>query len=360
MKYLTYWERLQDEKRPIVLYGTGNGADKILDACADYGINVSGVFASDGFVRDRIFRDMKVLSYAETVACLGADIVILPAFGTTLPEVMEKFRELDRNHDVIIPEVPLYGGGIFDARYLEDNYKRLEWVYGHLSDDHSRELFKNTVLFRMTGKLSYLGLCEAPRDTLASIEGMDGVRVALDGGAFKGDSASDMIASLPSLERIIACEPDPNTFKKLSAFAESDATRGMLEPVCVALSDHRGVSECVSSGSRGSGISGRNRRAKINEVKLDTVDNILGEGSVDYIKLDVEGEEASAIRGMKRTLLREHPIVSVSLYHKTGDIMDLPEMLYSVLGECKTYLRRPECIPMWDLNMYLVPLSRLK
>ena len=32
------WLRLAGEKLPVVLYGTGNGADKILDACIKYGI----------------------------------------------------------------------------------------------------------------------------------------------------------------------------------------------------------------------------------------------------------------------------------------------------------------------------------
>ena len=50
MMSLSYWDKLSSEKRPIILYGTGNGADKILDDCDKYNIKVSGVFASDGFV----------------------------------------------------------------------------------------------------------------------------------------------------------------------------------------------------------------------------------------------------------------------------------------------------------------------
>ena len=30
------WEKLKNENRPIFLYGTGNGADKILDVCEKY------------------------------------------------------------------------------------------------------------------------------------------------------------------------------------------------------------------------------------------------------------------------------------------------------------------------------------
>ena len=55
------WEKLKTEDRPIFLYGTGNGADKILDVCQLYDIKVTGVFASSGFVRNRTFLKCKVL-----------------------------------------------------------------------------------------------------------------------------------------------------------------------------------------------------------------------------------------------------------------------------------------------------------
>lgn len=353
---LTYWERLADDPRPKVLYGTGNGADKIIDALATYGVSVDGVFASNGFVRNRTFRDMPVLSYDDAKEKFGEDMIILPAFGTTLPEVMDFFRYLDAHHEVIIPEVPLYGGGIFDSSFIRENADPIKKVYGMLSDDVSREIFENVIRFRMEGKLKYLYPCESMRTTLAELPGMESVEIALDGGAYKGDSAGDMLASLPNLQRIIACEPDPSTFKKLSAFAESDEAKGVVFPVEAALSDRICVSESVVSGSRGSGIEGRNKRAKIREIRLDTIDNILSGERVDYIKLDVEGAELEAIRGAEKTLREYRPIVSASLYHRTGDLTELPILLAEKLGKCKMYLRRPECIPMWDLNLYVLPV----
>ena len=50
------WKKLSATKKPIWLYGMGNGADKILDELTRRGISVSGVFASDGFVRHQQFR----------------------------------------------------------------------------------------------------------------------------------------------------------------------------------------------------------------------------------------------------------------------------------------------------------------
>ena len=357
MKTLTYWDKLSAESRPIILYGTGNGADKIIDACESYYIKIDAVFASNGFVRNRTFRDMPVKSYDDIIAEYGEDIIILPAFGTSIPEVMAYFKELAAKHTVIIPEVPLYGGGIFDAEYLETHREDLEDVYSLLADDTSRRLFEDAVRFRITGDIKYLSLCESMEDSMRNIPGFEEVEYALDGGAFKGDSATDMLEAIPGIKQIVACEPDPKTYKKLQLFAEGEIARGIVVPVEAALSDKTGFSESVTSGSRGSGITGKNRRAKVSEVKLDTVDNIIGTSTVDYIKLDVEGFEKEAIMGASETLERERPILSVSVYHRTDDIWYIPRLVKEKLGEYTLYLRRPECIPMWDLNMYFIPLK---
>ena len=47
----TVWEYLSRTEKPILLYGMGDGADKILRVFSDYGIVCSGIFASDEFVR---------------------------------------------------------------------------------------------------------------------------------------------------------------------------------------------------------------------------------------------------------------------------------------------------------------------
>ena len=46
-------EKLKKLRTPVVLYGTGDGADRLIDDLNKLGVAVSGVFASDGFVRER-------------------------------------------------------------------------------------------------------------------------------------------------------------------------------------------------------------------------------------------------------------------------------------------------------------------
>ena len=89
------WSRLKEETRPIVLYGMGDGADKILAQFDRLGIRASGVFASDEFARGNLFHGFSVRKLSDTVAELGEDIVIIISFASQRPEVLAKMYELD-------------------------------------------------------------------------------------------------------------------------------------------------------------------------------------------------------------------------------------------------------------------------
>ncbi len=49
---------------PLLIYGTGDGADKILDLCLKYGVRVDAVFSSDDFSSGKVFRGYTVQSFS--------------------------------------------------------------------------------------------------------------------------------------------------------------------------------------------------------------------------------------------------------------------------------------------------------
>ncbi len=347
------WDTLQTETRPIFLYGTGNGGDKILDVCQSRGIRLTGVFASDGFVRSRVFRDMPVQAYGDVIATYGEDIVILLAFGTTLPEVTAFIDSLDKRHTLYIPEVPLYGGALFDRETLLNHADKLTTLRTLLVDEHSRLLLDDAILFRLTGKRQYLRRSTNMAQDIAALLGDCNIQTMLDGGAFRGDSAQMYIAALPTLQTVHAAEADSRTVRHLTAYSETEKRAAVVPHHC-ALWNEDGELTYTASASRGSGAAGQNHRAKTVTVPAMTIDTLLSDTGVDLLKLDVEGAEAEALSGAENTLTYCRPAVALSLYHRTEDLWTLPLWLQEKLPEKKLYLRRPDCIPFWDLTLFAV------
>ena len=107
------WEFLRETDLPIAIYGTGNGADRVFDEFEKLGISVSYVVASDGFVRQRTFRGFTVKGISQLENEIQ-DFVVVLAFASPLPEVINNIKNLAARHKVIMPSVPVFGDNIFN------------------------------------------------------------------------------------------------------------------------------------------------------------------------------------------------------------------------------------------------------
>ncbi len=351
------WEKLKTEKRPIFLYGTGNGGDKILDVCEKYDIKTQGVFASSGFVRNRSFRGMPVRSIEDIRCEYGDDIIVLLAFGTTLETVINNINEIAKCHTLYIPEVPLYESELFDRQFYIRNIEEIEKAENLFYDEESKMLFRELIEFRLSGDPMLLSRVTESVDMYASLINAEEIETVIDCGAYKGDSATDIINSLhPS--KIIALEPDPKTFIKLSAFAESVCDTKII-PVNCAAGAFDSSTEFNSSGSRGSGAEGSNKRGKTTNVSIRPVDS-FNYGKIDLIKYDVEGDEMDAIMGSVETIKKYSPALSISVYHRSEDIFSLPIFINKLCPEYRLYLRRVPCIPAWDISLVAIPTEKTK
>jgi len=340
------WQYLKNTHKPIVLYGMGNGADKIINVLKEKEIPFQGVFASDGFVRNKSFHGHKIVSFSELEEKFGEMIVLL-CFGSARPEVLENIRKISVRQELYAPEVPVIGGGLFTQKYLQDNILEFERVYNLLADDLSRKTFENTVKYKISGKLQYLYECETDEDEpynnflkLGSNESF------LDLGAYNGDTVADFIKRVKSYNSIIAVEPDSKTFKKLVANTEG-IENIRCENVCI--SDFHGLGAFGMRGGRNSGAENGK-----NEAQFTTIDRILGKEEATFIKMDIEGEEERAIKGAFNTITNLKPKMLISCYHRTEDLITLPKAVLNIRNDYRIYMRHFKSVPAWDTNYYFV------
>ncbi len=340
------WKYLKTAEKPIVLYGMGNGADKIIRVLDEYGIKFRGVFASDGFVREKNFHGYKVCSYGELREQFG-EMIVLMCFGSGRAEVIENVKKISAEQEFYAPEVPVIGGGLFTERYLYDNKAEFESVYNRLADDKSRKTFFDILNFKLSGKIDYLFQCETnPDEPYKSFLSFSDNESFLDLGAYTGDTVEDFINRVKDYKSITAVEPDKKTFKKL-IHNTADIKNITLINKCI--SDFSGVGKFAMNAGRNSVVSDKG-----DETEFITVDEIVNGREVSYIKMDVEGEEEKAIKGAEKTILKCKPKMLVSCYHRTDDLIALPKAVFKIRDDYKLYMRHFTSVPAWDTNFYFI------
>ena len=343
----TVWEYLSRTEKPILLYGMGDGADKILRVFSDYGIVCSGIFASDEFVRGHSFRGFRVMTYAQ--ACeTSPDCIVVLAFAAFTDELRGKICRIAEERELYAPDVPVVGTELFTLEYLRAKEASLQEVYNMLADEQSKRVFADVINFKLSGKVDYLERVTTSVDEIYhDILPPEPNEVYLDLGAYNGDTVREFLSYAPDCERIIAAEPDIRNYRKLEKYIEENGLR-QVEARNIGVWDSAGVMHFDRRAGRNSAIS---QNAKT-EVMVDSIDGILGGGRVTTVKMDVEGAERQAISGGIKTLRQYAPKLIIAAYHRTGDFFELPLLIKEINPDYQIYLRHHPYIPAWETNLY--------
>lgn len=342
-------ETLLSEKRAIVLYGMGTGAEKIYSYLKRHNIEIKGIVASDGFVRGNSFLGFRVKSIAEAENELG-DLCLVLCFGLE-GERSRFLAGIPKRHRLVSPNLPVFGENACDKAFILENAERFERVLGYLSDELSRKIFIALLKYNATGDISYLEIANSndpPKEFFAHNARH------IDVGAYDGDTVAEFIKNSSDYSDIVAFEPDPSTYKKL----------------CANVAGYRAViAENSAVGSKNGKIafsSGGGRASHSGEggetVGCISVDSYCGYTHigangvrVGSIKIDAEGMDKNVIYGAVNTIYCCKCAVSVALYHRAEDIIELPLLLKKHYHKYDFYIRKKEYVPAWDVFLYAIP-----
>lgn len=345
----TAWEMLGNESRPILLYGMGDGADKILSVFSEKGIRASGVFASDDFVRGHSFAGFPVLRLSEAVERFGEDLVIVLSFASQRPELLARFDALDARFTLVAPDVPVFGDGLFDREYVRAHRAELEQAYSLLGDEQSQRVFRKTVAFKLTGNIRELRACETDKDEIFGLLSPGSAEDFADLGAYNGDTIRELLQYTGGrFSSVTALEPDKRNFKKLSCYASEHLT-GQVDLIPAGAWDCCETLTFAAKAGRNSRIA----RAGV-ETPMRSLDSVLQGRRCSFLKLDVEGAEAKALLGAHQTISRWHPKINCAAYHRNEDLFALPLLLHEHWPSYRLLLRHHPYIPAWDTNLYAV------
>ncbi|WP_034445830.1 FkbM family methyltransferase [Butyrivibrio sp. AE2032] len=163
---------------------------------------------------------------------------------------------------------------------------------------------------------------------LADIERLKG-KTIIDAGGFIGDTA--LIFSELSPDRIISFEPMKENIELFHKTMQLNyLTNVTLEQK--ALGAEPGVVTMYYAGE-GSTSYPRNEDRRFYsepyEVPVVTLDEYVRENElkVGLVKMDIEGSESDCLKGAKRLIAEQRPILLICIYHNKNDFFGIKTML---------------------------------
>ena len=170
----------------------------------------------------------------------------------------------------------------------------------------------------------------------------------VDVGAFTGDT-------LPAAAgRILAMEPDGKNFSALQkAVASTPELKNKTKLLNAGSGEHAGRAAVVRSGS-----SAQLRDDETGTIDIVKLDDVCIEPP-DYIKMDIEGAELSALRGAEKLIRRHAPALAISVYHRPDDLFELPLMLSSWRPDYRFFLRCYGSHAM-ETVLYAIPPDKIQ
>ncbi|MCL2754088.1 MAG: FkbM family methyltransferase [Oscillospiraceae bacterium] len=362
------WEYLQSCNKPIILFGTGDGADKVLAVMGRYGLTPACFTATGDFGLKPAFRGYEVLPVA-TVREKYPDAVLLLCFGSDKPEVLDKIAEAATGFELYVPDLPVTGEPteIYTPDYMSEHAEQIakaRKLFERSGDKKSLQVFDGWLQYRLSGKADILEQIATPREELlAMLKLKAGDKIAegeffIDAGAFKGDTVEEFIAlTQGKFARVVAIEPDISNYTLLRRKFYAYGSELFVPVHGAAWNTDEMLTFAVKSGKAGFvqlAVMGKEVAGRTVSVQGVTVDSLAARTpdlKPTYIKIDVEGAEEQVLLGGRETIAKHRPRMLLSLYHRSADLFKLPLLVHEMYSGYKFALRKTRCLPGWEFQL---------
>jgi FkbM family methyltransferase len=171
----------------------------------------------------------------------------------------------------------------------------------------------------------------------------------VDAGAYTGDTLVAARQRGLAVEAVAAFEPDPANFARLAATLSSLPGTDAFAVPCGVLGSTRQVRFSAGAGA-GSAISADGSVT----IQCVSLDEALHGFRPTLVKMDIEGAEAEALEGARRTITASRPGLAVCVYHAPDHIWSIPAMLREWDLGYRFHLRA-HAFQGFDTVLYAIP-----
>ncbi|HWR73045.1 MAG TPA: FkbM family methyltransferase [Nitrospirota bacterium] len=313
--------------KEIYIFGAGTNGEQCLINCRRHGIAVAAFL--DNADGKMLFNSLPVLRPEKADRDMPV-VVTSPNYCVDICLQLEwlGFRNITNLSEFnrTLGIEPDWAGDLLAHR------PEYEQARAMLADDRSRTVFDAAVMFRKTLNPAWLAAVRSPREH----QWFDpeffkpGAHVFVDGGAYDGDTTAEFIRQCPEYKAALLFEPS----EKLASRAK--ARFGVHRSVLVY---QQGLSDAETEGRlENAGLPGGTVGENGEKIKLTTLDKAI-DLSPTFLKLDVEGCEKAALLGAENHIRNGKPCIACAVYHRPGDLREIPQVISGMRGDYKFYLR---------------------
>ena len=217
---------------------------------------------------------------------------------------------------------------------LVDNLCR---TYELLTDQHSKEVFSaivTRVFDRGANVFAMADVCGQNQYFPADIVKLSEHESFADIGGFDGDTIKDfIIRTQGKFDNVFSFEMNEVNYRLLSDNVKKMPQQEKIKIYNLGAWD----SECDIAYSIGDSSSSIGRGdGRGHAVPLD---ELLQQERITFLKMDIEGAETNALRGVQNIIRNQKPTLAVCIYHDLKHLWEIPLYLKGLVPEYSIFLR---------------------
>ena len=237
----------------------------------------------------------------------------------------------------------------FEEYILKKRHADVMKVYNLLEDEFSKKTFYQVLKARMLNQeVDEEVVCSDQYFCIKPFLRRNQEEIFVDVGGYVGDTVEAYIEKKESIFKKIYCfEPDSHNFAALKERKRRlDVEWGLEKEKIEIINCGIGKEQCfmtpvlAKENETFLGALYQNSRVKKkDEIEVTCIDDFFKESRVDFIKADIESHEYDMLVGGEKVIVRDNPLLAISVYHSPADFLDIPILLNSFCKKYKFALR---------------------
>lgn len=349
-------EELKKSNRKIYVYGCGTQAEMLCRYLTRNGLVVEGYFVDQCYYRENFYiSGLKVNNIKDFAECLDDFNIVIGFCEINKSKFLLENKEILKGNYFLIWENET--GYIWDEEYFTKHDEELSRIYNELADRKSKDVFRELAHSKVNYRIGNLLLLADNNQYFNELtfERDSSDEIYVDCGAFNGDTVLKYsLFTDGKYKKIYAFEPEENNLEQLKKNTEKLHD---IEIVPKGVWNKEGLLGFNTNGSASCIVGGGKYEYTVN---VTSIDHIVGNDKITFIKMDVEGSELEALKGARRTIKRNMPKLAICCYHKADDLINLYAYIHSFDKEDMVYrfYLRHHSNSAYETVLYAIPVKK--